>query len=429
MTRKTTTTTAFLLGAAVLLGVVQACKSGGEAEEFDLDATLEQCDSKIRASLRSLTSGDTTDYSLMPRNIPLGETAWTTRRNSPEEWCNGFWPGELWYDYELTGDTAVRRQADLYTRSLEFLSKRPAYDHDLGFLMLSSYGNAWRLTGDEYYKQVLLATADTLATLYDPRVGTLLSWPRNVEMFGGHNTIMDNMINLELLLWAADNGGGDTLRSIAIHHADRTMECAFRDDYTSYHVAVYDTLTGRFIKGMTHQGLADSTMWARGQAWAIYGYTMMFRRTGEPRYLDFAQKVADVYLHRLPSDRVPYWDFSDPAIPSAPRDASAAAVVASALLDLAPCVGGQKGMDYLDEAFLMLESLSSSAYFSGERNEALLMHSVGNMPAGSEIDASIIYADYYYMEALLKARALEQQNIPVTQEHRGAAGGGGKRNA
>ncbi len=386
---------------------LQACKKSQQEEAFNVEATLEQCDGKIRSSLQSLTSGDSTDHSLMPRNIALGDTTWTTRKNSAEEWCNGFWPGILWYEYELTGDTAIRVEADRYTRSLEFLSQRPAYDHDLGFLIFCSYGNAWRLTGDDYYKRVILATADTLATLFKPQAGTLLSWPRNVAMLGGHNTIMDNMINLEMLLWAADNGGSDSLRSIAISHADRTMECGFREDYTSYHVAVYDSVTGKFIKGVTHQGLSDDSMWARGQAWAIYGYTMMFRMTKLERYLDFAQKVSDVYLHRLPSDMVPYWDFSDPAIPNAPRDASAAAVVASALLDLGTYVGGQKGTDYLQAARDMLSSLSSPDYFSGDRNQALLMHSVGNMPAGSEIDASIVYADYYFMEALLKARALE----------------------
>lgn len=251
-----------------------------------------------------------------------------------------------------------------------------------------------------------MAVADTLATLYRPRVGTILSWPRNVGMFGGHNTIMDNMINLEMLMWASKNGGSPALADIAISHADKTMKYQFREDYTSYHVAVYDTLTGEFIKGVTHQGYADNSMWARGQAWAIYGFTVMYRETKESRYLDFVQKVADVYLQRLPEDYVPYWDFDAPDIPDAPRDASAAAVVASALLELSTYVSADKGVEYRKVAVKMLESLSSDKYQSRTHKPSFLLHSTGHWPAGSEIDASIIYADYYYIEALLRLKKM-----------------------
>lgn len=204
------------------------------------------------------------------------------------------------------------------------MSQRPVFDHDLGFLMLCSYGNGYRLTADSGYKQILLASADSLATLFNPNVGTILSWPRNVEMFGGHNTIMDNMINLEMLFWASKNGGDKSLYDIAVKHAETTMNHHFRPDGTCYHVAVYDPEDGHFIKGVTHQGYSDSSTWARGQAWAVYGYTMVYRETRDKRFLDFACKVTDAYLERLPEDMVPYWDFDDPAIPQAPRDASAA---------------------------------------------------------------------------------------------------------
>lgn len=226
-------------------------------------------------------------------------------------------------------------------------------------------------------------------------------------MLGGHNTIMDNLINLEMLFWAAKNGGDHRLYDIAVKHAETTMKYNFRPDYTSYHVAVYNPESGEFIKGMTHQGYADNSMWARGQAWGIYGYTMIYRETRDPRFLDFACKVTDAYLSRLPKDYIPYWDFDDPAIPNAPRDASAACVVASALLELQGYCDEEKAASYSDAAMHMLASLSTPAYRSGDKRTSFLDHSTGHHPAGSEIDAAIIYADYYYIEALSRLKKLQ----------------------
>jgi len=223
-----------------------------------------------------------------------------------------------------------------------------------------------------------------------------------------HNTIMDNMINLELLFWASKNGGGKRLYDIAVSHATTTMKNHFRPDYSSYHVVVYDTATGKKIKGITHQGYSDNSMWARGQSWAIYGYTMVYRETKDERFLDFAQKVTDVYLERLPKDLIPYWDFDDPSIPNAPRDASVACVVASALLELSRFVKDEsKTKLYQEKAEAMLKELSAH-YQSRDVNNAFLLHSTGHKPAGSEIDASIIYADYYYIEALLREKKLKE---------------------
>lgn len=374
---------------------------------FDVDEALAYCDNQVHRTLAELTNeSGQRDYTLMPRNVADTATVWHCRKATKEEWCAGFWPGILWYDYEATGDSLIRQEAERYTASLEFLSHSPAYDHDLGFLVFCSYGNGYRLTQNPAYRQVILDTADTLATLFNPRVGTILSWPREVATFGGHNTIMDNMINLEMLFWAARNGGRKELADIAIAHADRTMQCHFRPDYTSYHVAVYDTLTGDFLRGCTHQGYQDGSMWARGQAWAIYGFTVVYRETRDPRYLEFVQRVTDAYLERLPADYVPYWDFSAPGIPHAPRDASAAAVVASALLELCGYLPVEKGQVYLQAAERMLTSLSSDEYRCGQRKPAFLLHSTGHWPAHSEIDASIIYADYYYIEALLRWKKL-----------------------
>lgn len=374
---------------------------------LNTDKELDYCKAQTFRTLREITC-DTVDYSMMPRNIALTESKWNLRKNSPEEWCNGFWPGILWYAYEVSGDPTLRSYAERYTQSLEFLSQRPAFDHDLGFLVYCSYGNGYRLTGNPKYRQVILDTADTLATLYRPKVGTILSWPRNVEMLGGHNTIMDNMINLEMLFWAAKNGGDRKLYDIAVKHAEVTMENHFRPDYSCYHVAVYDPETGKFLKGMTHQGYADNSMWARGQAWAIYGYTVVYRETRDPKFLDFACKVTDVYLSRLPKDYVPYWDFDDPSIPAAPRDASAAGVVASALLELQAYCDKDRKTTYRKAAEKMLASLSSAGYQSRDKRPSFLDHSTGHKPAGSEIDASIIYADYYYLEALVRLKKLKE---------------------
>ena len=385
--------------AGLGMAMLTAC-SLTPSQPIDVDSALEYCDGQIKKTLNDLHSADSIDYTMMPRNIMKGERQWNLRKATKEEWTAGFWPGVLWYDYEATQNDSIRLEAEKFTESLSFLAEIPAYDHDLGFLVFCSYGNGYRLTSNPEYKRVILAVSDSLATLYRPKVGTILSWPRNVEMFGGHNTIMDNMINLEMLFWAAKNGGNKKLYDIAVSHADKTMQNQFRDDYTSYHVAVYDTLTGECINRCTHQGYADNSMWARGQAWAIYGYTVVYRETKDPKYLDFAEKVTKVYLDRLPEDYIPYWDFSAPGIPDAPRDASAACVVASALLEMSTFYTGEKSATYKDAAVRMLASLDSDKYRGGETNHSLLLHSTGHWPAGSEIDASIIYADYYYASLL-----------------------------
>ena len=397
-----------------LIGIGLVCltacadtKSGDVSGRFDADEALAYC-AQVRRTLDELAQRDGgVDYTMMPRNIADSASHWYCSKVTKDEWCAGFWPGILWYDYEYTNDPDIRQEAEKFTASLEYLTYEPAYDHDLGFLMFCSYGNGYRLTRNESYRQAILRSAEALSALFNPKVGTMLSWPRNVAMFGGHNTIMDNMINLEILFWAAKNGGDKKLYDMAVSHADTTMKYHFRPDYTSYHVAVYDTLTGEFVKGVTHQGYDDNSMWARGQAWAIYGYTVVYRETKEPRFLDFVQKVADVYLEHLPDDYVPYWDFNDPAIPYAPRDASAACVVASALLELSGYVSPEKGQEYKKAAVCMLESLSSDKYRSGKSKPAFLLHSTGNYPSHSEIDAAIIYADYYYIEALMRLKRMK----------------------
>lgn len=386
--------TAFLLNAVWIAG----CNPATTDNKQPLDYCVEQAGKTVAVL---------TNYDSIPRSIAHGQTNW--RLVDYKDWTSGFWPGILWYVYEYTKDTTWKTKANGFSQTLKPLAFNPAYDHDLGFQLYCSFGNGLRLTGDTSYKRILLAAADTLATLFNPTVGTILSWPREVQQLGGHNTIIDNMINLELLFWAAKNGGSQKLYDIAVQHANTTMKNHFRPDYTSYHVVVYDTITGQPIKKQTHQGYADASMWARGQSWAIYGFTLCFRETKNQAYLAFAQQVADVYLKNLPVDLIPYWDFNAPDIPNAPKDASAAAVTASALLELSTLVTDTAKADgYRSKAEAMLASLSSAQYQSREVNSAFLLHCTGHKPKGGEIDASIIYGDYYYIEALLRLKKLKE---------------------
>ncbi|MBQ8674974.1 MAG: glycoside hydrolase family 88 protein [Bacteroidaceae bacterium] len=398
------------------------------SQTFDVDKQLDYCHHQVMKSLQQLRPYDFTQE---PRNILAGQHRWNCRRAVAEEWCSGFWPGILWMDYSYSHSAEVLHAAKGYTEVLKPLAYQPIYDHDLGFIMIGSFGKGLTYSPMlSIYRPILLAAADSLATLYNAKAGTLLSWPRHVKDYGGHNTIMDNMINLDLLFWAAANGGSPLLRQIAITHATTTMRHHFRPDGSSYHVAVYDTLSGQFLRGQTHQGYADSSMWSRGQSWAIYGYTMVYRWTRDPLFLQFAQRVADIYLLRLrqtSDDMIPLWDMDDPRGLQAPKDASAACVVASALIELSTYLDNERRLNsdgqpdtdnshhnngsahrYRQAAIDMLADLSTPRYQSRDRNSAFLLHSTGHHPAGSEIDASIIYADYYYLEALLRLKDLQQ---------------------
>jgi unsaturated chondroitin disaccharide hydrolase len=391
------------------IGFLLLISCSGKIKGNFANVALDYCAKQTNSSLKELKGDSTLNYSMMPRNILKGETKWNCRKATKEEWTSGFWPGVLWYDYEYTKDPKIKEAAVSYTNALAPIINSKVYDHDLGFLIFCSYGNAYRLTGNPAYKQTIFYAADSLATLYNPKVGTILSWPRAIKERGWpHNTIIDNMMNLEMLFWAAKNGENKELYDIAISHANHTMRNQFKPDYSCYHVALYDTITGKFIKGKTHQGYADNSMWARGQAWAIYGFTVCYRETKDIKYLDFVEKVANAYMKRLPKDYIPFWDFDGPGIPNAPRDASAAAVAASGLLELSTLVKGEKSELYLQAALHMLKTLSSSDYQSHDKNPAFLLHSTGHWPNKSEVDASIVYADYYYIEALLRLKRLNE---------------------
>lgn len=391
-----------------MLGLIST--SSYSESDFRVDDDLSYCHRQVLRALAELRNGGDYDFTMEPRNILSTDhqIGWNVRKATAEEWCSGFWPGVLWMDYIASGDTVLLRPARGYTESLRGIAYRPVFDHDIGFLMMCSYGKGYEVTRNDDYCQVLLASADSLATLFNPVVGTLLSWPREVKpRHWPHNTIMDNMINLDLMFWAAKHGGNPLLYDLAVTHAMTTMRHHFRSDGSCYHVAVYDTISGDFIKGVTHQGYADYSMWSRGQSWAIYGYTMVYRYTHKQVFLDFAQKVTDIYLKRLSEtsdDMIPVWDMDAPD--RNVKDASAACVVVDALLELQGYVKGEKQQRYREAAVKMLKQLAGKRYRSGKRNVSFLLHSTGHHPAGSEIDASIIYADYYYLEALLRAKAL-----------------------
>lgn len=400
--------------SAILLLLLVASES--IAQKFNVDTQLRYCHGQVLRSLKELSP---IDYTKIPRNIGADEQHWNLRNaKTAEEWCSGFWPGILWMTGSAIQESPSAESDEMtiidaaagYTAELEFLAHQSAYDHDLGFQMIGSFLKGYEYLPEgsslrEQYKKTLLNAADTLATLFNEKAGTILSWPRNIGMFGGHNTIMDNMINLELLFWASNNGGGRQLYDIATKHALTTMRHHFRKDGSINHVAVYDINTGKHLRNCNHQGFNDESLWSRGQSWAIYGYTMVYRFTHDKRFLRQAIKSADIMLSQLPDDGIPYWDMRDPKIPNTYRDASAAAVIADALIELSGYVTGKKSAYYMTMAEKMLATLSSPEYLSESKNPAFLMHSVGNLPAGSEIDYSINYADYYYIEALLRLKA------------------------
>ncbi|APA63235.1 MAG: glycoside hydrolase family 88 protein [Maribacter dokdonensis] len=383
------------------------CSNQEKNSVVDTKKILSQNVEKTKETLKVLTPDQG-----FARNIPKEQTNWELV--GVKDWCSGFWPGVIWYAYEASGDEELREQAEKFTAPLKSIAYSPAENHDIGFMLYTSYGNGYRLTNNEEYKNVLLAAADTLATLYNPNVGSILSWPSQTQF--RHNTIIDNMMNLELLFWAAKNGGKQELYNVAESHALVTMKNLVRKDSAIYHVGSFDETTGDFLKGQTHQGYADESMWARGQAWGIYGFSVAYRETHRKEFLDTAIKVSEHYLNRLPQDGIPYWDFDDVNIPDAPKDASAAAIAACGLLELSKYVPSEElSKKYITAARKTINLLSEAPYYSGETNQALLLHSTGHLPHDSEIDIPIIYADYYFMEALLRLQKMDENSSQLAK--------------
>ena len=353
-----------------------------------------------------------TQYKHMAQHVPEGLLPRSTNNDGglmtskTDWWTSGFYPGTLWYLYEYTHDTAV--QAEAIKRTLLLTKEKDNKGtHDLGFMMYCSFGNAYRLQPSDAYKKVLLTSSASLSTRFNPTVGCIKSWDNKKWEFP---VIIDNMMNLELLCWASKTTGDTSYVHIAKTHANTTMAHHFRPDYSSYHVVNYDTLTGKVISRVTAQGYADESAWARGQAWGLYGYTTMYRETKQPQYLEQAQHIAAFILANktTPADGIPYWDYNIPDTVNAKRDVSAASVTASALLELSTFVDKNEAKNYWAAAEKIIRSLSSDAYMAkeGENNNFILMHSTGHFKANSEVDVPLTYADYYFVEALLRYKRL-----------------------
>ena len=348
----------------------------------------------------------------IPRTITTdGEIHWA---NKVFDWTEGFFPGSCWYFYEFSNDEFWKEAAEKFQSKFES-HKNFTNNHDLGFIFNSSYGNGYRLTGNESFKQVLITAGNSLITRFNPNVGCIQSWETDTgwqaERGWKYPVIIDNMMNLELLFELSKITGDDKYKNIATAHANTTLKNHFRKDFSSYHLVDYDPETGKVRSKQTAQGYSDESSWARGQAWGLYGYTVCYRYTQDPRYLKQAEKIAKYIIENpnIPSDGIPYWDYNAPNKPNAYRDVSAAAVSLSALIEL---------QNYSNQEFTLfikkiLQSLTSDQYFAkfGDNNGFLLKHSVGSIPHNAEIDVPLNYADYYFLEALLRYKRYLENSI------------------
>lgn len=325
-----------------------------------------------------------------------------------DDWCSGFFPGSLCYLYQLTNDKSWLLQSKRFTEALDSIQYL-TWHHDVGFMIGSSYLNIYRLNPNKAYKKAIIQTAKSLCTRFRKKAGVIQSWnvDRGWQSKRGWTcpVIIDNMMNLELLFEATRLSGDSTYWKVAVSHANKTLENQFRKDGSCYHVVDYDPNNGAVLHRQTAQGYADNSAWARGQAWAVYGYTVCYRYTHDRKYLDQAVKTLNFVMQNpnLPDDLIPYWDFDAPNIPNEPRDASSAACIASALYEMNNYLPDN---GYTSLADRIIRSLSSPEYRAplGKNGYFLLMHSVGSIPHNNEIDVPLNYADYYFLEALTRRK-------------------------
>lgn len=351
--------------------------------------------------LKSITPADALPKTFYrDKKLETSKTSW---------WTSGFYPGSLLYLYEATKDTVLYNEA---LRRLQLLEKEQYNKgtHDLGFMMFCSFGNANRIQHNKKYDEILMNSAKSLATRFNPKVGCIKSWDHGTWKFP---VIIDNMMNLELLFWATQYSGDSSYYKIAVTHANTTMKNHYRNDFSSFHVIDYNPDNGSVHEKKTAQGYADGSAWARGQAWGLYGYTVMYRATKDKQYLTQANKIAHFIIDhpRLPSDKIPYWDYDTPDIPAIYRDASAGSIAASALLELSNYSDSKNSSTYFQTAEKILTALSSPTYTAkpGEIGGFILKHSVGHWPAFTEVDVPLTYADYYYIEAMLRYKAMAKK--------------------
>ena len=405
--KKSYTFLSLFLGAILGVSCCQEPKTAEPSMEQVVQTSLDYCVDQAKLLAQTLAPHSDT--------VPVGAD-WNGKLISGNStwWTSGFYPGELWYLYEYSGDDSLKSMAELFTKRVE-KEQYTTNNHDVGFIIFCSVGNQYRLTGsqDERLKEIIVTAAESLCTRYRPNAHIIQSWDvwDALRAKGWEcPVIIDNMMNLELLEQASKLSGNPKYADIARTHANTTLANHFRPDGSCYHVVNYDPQTGKALHHDTWQGYSAESAWARGQAWALYGYTMMFRETGDSTYLKQAAKVAEYIVNHpnLPEDKIPYWDFNAPNIPDAYRDVSAGTVICSALIELSQYVPEAQSKAYLQVAEKQLRSLTSPFYriAPGHYSGLLLKHSVGSLPHASEVDVPIIYADYYYVEALMRYKKL-----------------------
>ena len=387
------------------LGLLSFITLAIHAQHIQLSKVFADAEKQTKLIIEETEKAKTARADLVsPRAL---DSAGNLKLVTSRDWTSGFFPGVLWYLYEYTGSKEWKQQAEAFTANIE-REKTNGGTHDMGFKVYCSFGTGYRLTKDEHYKDVIIQSAKTLATRFRPITGTIRSWDHSTDKWA-YPVIIDNMMNLELLFAATKLTRDSSFYKIAVAHANTTMKNHFRADNSSYHVIEYDTLTGKVVKKNTHQGYSHESAWSRGQAWGLYGYTMCYRFTKDKKYLDQAEKIAAFILNHpnMPKDLVPFWDFDAPNIPNEERDASAAAVLASGLYELSTY--SKNGKVYKEKADKIIESLTDH-YRSGigENHGFILLHSVGSKPGKGEIDVPLTYADYYYLEALLRSNRLKE---------------------
>lgn len=393
---------------AISLGLLFSCTQPKTTSQTENDfqfvnQQLSVALADLPAILDAKNKADTTKVLVSPRSIDAkGDLIAVPAK----DWCSGFFPGTLWYMYEHTKDNKWKVAAEKYTEKLESV-KDMKHTHDLGFMAYCSYGNGYRLTNNQHYRDVLLTTANSLITRYNPTVKSIRSWDFNSKEWK-FPVIIDNMMNLELLFWASKETKDSKYYDIAVQHAKTTMKNHFREDYSCYHVVDYDPETGDVRMKVTHQGYSDSSAWARGQAWALYGYVLCYRETMNEDFLKMANSIANYIFTNpnMPEDLVPYWDFDAPNIPNEPKDVSAATVIASALYELSG-YNKEKSEQYKTWANTIMKNISEKyrAKAGGDCG-FILQHSTGAKMYNSEVDVPLSYADYYYIEALQRQSKL-----------------------
>lgn len=391
-----------LLFYSVILSVLIACSTGKSIRNETLQQVETALDLARQKSLAMAESlADRPDR--LPKTIGADGTLETC---ASDWWVSGFFPGQLWYLYEYSGDSMLRHWAENFTWRVAN-QQYTTDNHDVGFMIFCSFGNAWRITGDSVYLLAIENASKSLITRFNPLVGCIKSWDTHTwNSPWQYAVIIDNMMNLELLEWSARKFNEPFFSVVARTHANTTILNHFRSDGSSFHVVSYDTITGEPHAKHTAQGFSHESAWARGQAWGLYGYTMMFRETGDSAYLQQAIQIADFLVNHphLPEDKIPYWDFDAPNIPEALRDASAGAIMCSALLELYEFADESRTDLYFQTAEMQLKALCSAPYLSamGENANFILKHGVGHLPNNSEVDVPLTYADYYFVEAMLR---------------------------